>query len=65
MTRCLALPILDQEIPGLNLAGAEIQLLTKALYFTEPFIIIIPSPRYDNFQRDVNHQIIIIISLES
>ena len=58
----LALPTSDHIVPGLNLAGGRIQLMTMACHCTEPVIVILPSSQYDlnNVECDVKHQTIII-----
>ena len=58
MADWLALLALAHKIPDLQPIGSG----TPVLYFTEPFIITLPSSGYDlnNVERDVNHQIIFL-----
>ena len=46
------------SVPDLNPAEGGIQLMTKMLNCTEPFIIILPLSRYklNNVERDIKHQ---------
>ena len=53
----------DQKVLDLNPIGGRIQLMTMALDCTEPFIIILSPSQYYlyNVERDVKHEIIIIL----
>ena len=60
MTWWLASPSLDHKVPGLRWNST---CVCTTLHCTEPFIITLPSSRYDlnNVERDIKQQIIIII----
>ena len=51
---------LDHMVLGSKQAGSEIQLITMVLYYSEPFIIILPSFWYDlnNAESDFKHKLI-------
>ena len=67
MARWLLLPILGHEVLGSKLAGGRIQFMTVWCHCTEPFIITLPSSRYDlhNVKRDVKHQPLSLSSTSS
>ena len=48
-----------------NPAGDIIPLMTGAIHCTDPFIVTLPSKRYDvnTVERDIKHQIIMMHSL--
>ena len=54
------------EMPGSKSAEGRIQLMSAQYFISQPFIIILPLSPYDlnNVERDVKHQITIIIYVE-
>ena len=63
MAEWLALSTLDHEVLGLH----EVDFSSDCIVFhrIEPFIITLPSSRYDinNVERDIKHKIVIIFDV--